>query len=378
MNTYGHFPLVAKEGKGATLTDCDGKEYIDFGSGIGVNALGYSDNGWVEAVCEQVKTLNHVSNYFYTVPATSLAKTLTKSAGMSRVFFSNSGAEANEGAIKLARKYSFNKYGGNRNKILTLNDSFHGRTIATLEATGQDVFHNYFFPFTGGFVYAMPTIDSVKDALRDDICAIMIEVIQGEGGVNPLGKDFVAYLKNLCDEKDILLIIDEVQTGIGRTGKEFAFMHFDIQPDIVTVAKGLGGGLPIGGFMCNKKLENVMGPSSHGSTFGGNPIACAGANYVLKTVFDPEFLAEVTKKADYIKGEILALKSPKVKGIKGIGLMMGIELDGEINKDLCAKMLSEGLLTLTAGGNVLRLLPPLSISQSELEKGLEILRRNLI
>ncbi|MGI6031543.1 MAG: aspartate aminotransferase family protein [Eubacteriales bacterium] len=377
MGTYGHFPLVGAQGRGCILTDCDGKEYIDLGSGIGVNALGYCDEQWVDAVCRQVHTLNHVSNYFYTVPAAEAARKLVTAAGMSRVFFGNSGAEANEGAIKLARKYSCDKYGEQRTKIITLNSSFHGRTVTTLEATGQDVFHHYFFPFAGGFLYSDPDMDSIRKTMTDEVCAVMIELIQGEGGVNPLDKEFVQQLRAFTQEHDLALIVDEVQTGIGRTGKLFAYQQYGIQPDIVSSAKGLAGGLPIGAFLCNEKYSQVLGASHHGSTFGGNPISCAGANVVLDRVCDPAFLQQVEAKGHYIVRKIMDMKSDKVKAVKGMGLMLGIQLEGVENKAVCSALFANGVLALTAGHNVLRLLPPLVISYEEIDRAMEILEKVL-
>ena len=282
MHTYGRYDVSLKSGKGATAYDEDGKKYIDVSSGIGVNSLGYCEDGWAETVSAQAKTIQHMSNYFYSEQASNLAEKLCTLTGLSKVCFGNSGAEANECAIKIARKYSFDKYGADRNEIITLRDSFHGRTVTTLSATGQDVFHNFFFPFTQGFKYVQANdLELLKSEINDKTCAVMLEVIQGEGGVNILDKTYVQSLVKLCNEKDILVIIDEVQTGIGRTGKLFAFENYGISPDLVTVAKGLGGGLPIGLCMCNEKLKDVMTPSTHGTTFGANPVVCAGANSVL-------------------------------------------------------------------------------------------------
>lgn len=377
MGTYGHFPLVGKSGKGVTLTDCDGKEYLDLGSGIGVNCLGYCDDQWAEAVSQQARTLSHVSNYFYTIPATELAKKLVTEAGMARVFFGNSGAEANEGAIKLARKYSYDKYGDGRNKIITLNSSFHGRTVTTLEATGQEVFHQYFFPFTHGFLYSDPDMESIQKTYTPEVCAVMIELVQGEGGVNPLNKEFMQQLRAFTEEHDLALIVDEVQTGIGRTGYLFAYQGYGISPDIVSAAKGLAGGLPIGAFLCNEKFGEVLGASHHGSTFGGNPICCAGANVVLDRICQPEFLAEVREKGDYIRQKIMAIDSPYVKDIKGMGMMLGIQLEGIENKALCSALFQNGVLALTAGHNVLRLLPPLTITREEIDRAMDILAQVL-
>ena len=297
MHTYGRYDVALKSAKGVTAYDENGKKYIDVSSGIGVNSLGYCNDGWVEAVSKQAGTIQHMSNYFYCSQASDLAEKLCTLTGLSKVCFGNSGAEANECAIKIARKYSFDKYGEGRNEIVTLNNSFHGRTVTTLAATGQDVFHNYFFPFTEGFKYAdADDMDALKAVVSDKTCAVMLELIQGEGGVNILDPEYVKELVKYCNDNDILVIVDEVQTGVGRTGKLFAHQNYGILPDLMTVAKGLGGGLPIGVCMCGEKLKNVMSPSTHGTTFGANPVVCAGANYVLDTVANDKFLAEVEKK----------------------------------------------------------------------------------
>ncbi|MBQ4051291.1 MAG: aspartate aminotransferase family protein [Oscillospiraceae bacterium] len=371
MNTYGRYDACIVSGKGATCVDVNGKKYIDFTSGIGVNSLGFADPDWVKAVSEQAGKLAHISNLFYTTPGLEVADTLCKKTGYSRVLFGNSGAEANEGAIKTARKYSFDKYGPGRATILTLVNSFHGRTVTTLAATGQDVFHNYFFPFTEGFKHA-PAGDmaAVKAADDGSLCAVMVEFVQGEGGVIPLEETFVKRLAEWCKEKDILLIADEVQTGIGRTGKLLASQHFDILPDITTLAKGLGGGLPIGAFMVTDKLKDVMGASSHGTTFGMNPIVCAGANVVLKKVANDKFLKEVIMKGEKIRA-CLSL-CPEVEDITGLGLMIGIKLRTKKSADVVKACLAKGLLVLTAKEKV-RLLPPLTISDKELSEGIRIL-----
>ena len=294
MHTYGRYDVCLTKGKGVYAYDDNGKKYIDVSSGIGVNSLGYCDDGWVKAVSEQAGTIQHISNYYYNKVAGVLAEKLTKATGLSKVFFGNSGAEANECAIKVARKYSFDKYGRGRDRIITLVNSFHGRTIATLSATGQDVFHNYFFPFVDGFDNAIANdIESLKNTITDKTCAVMLETVQGEGGVNILDSEYLQQVRKICDEKDILLIVDEVQTGVCRTGKLYGYMHSGIKPDVVTSAKGLGGGLPIGICMVNDKLKDVMGPSTHGTTFGSNPVVCAGANYIIDTVNTPEFIEEI-------------------------------------------------------------------------------------
>lgn len=374
MHTYGRYDVALKSGKGCTAYDEDGKRYLDVSSGIGVNSLGYCDDGWVKAVSAQAAEIQHMSNYFYCGQASRLAEKLCTLTGLSKVCFSNSGAEANECAIKVARKYSFDKYGKGRDEIISLRDSFHGRTVTTLSATGQDVFHNYFFPFTEGFKFADADIESVKSLISDKTCAVLIECVQGEGGVNILDKDFVKELRQLCDEKDILLIADEVQTGIGRTGKLYCFENYDITPDLVTSAKGLGGGLPIGVCLCNKKHEDVMQPSTHGSTFAANPVVCAGANYVLDKVADKAFLDEVNKKGEYLKEKLLKLDG--VKSVRNLGLMVGIELEDGDAHEVALRCVKNGLLIITAK-SLLRMLPPLNITYSELDEAVEILAKTL-
>ena len=374
MHTYGRYDVALAGGKGATAYDEDGKKYIDVSSGIGVNSLGYCDEGWVKAVSAQAGTIQHMSNYFYSEQASSLAEKLCSLSGMAKICFGNSGAEANECAIKIARKYSFDKYGEGRNEIITLRDSFHGRTITTLSATGQDVFHNYFFPFTQGFKYVNANdIELLKSEISDNTCAVLLEVIQGEGGVNILDKDYVQQLVALCNERDILVIIDEVQTGIGRTGKLFAFENYGVKPDLVTMAKGLGGGLPIGACMCGEKLKDVMSPSTHGTTFGANPVVCAGANYVIDTVANEEFLNRVNEKGAYLETKLREL--PKVKNVRRMGLMVGIEIDGDAH-DIAVKCVENGLLIITAK-NLLRMLPPLTITEEEIDEAVKILKFTL-
>lgn len=372
MHTYGRYDVCLTKGKGVYAYDDNGKKYIDVSSGIGVNSLGYCDDGWVKAVSEQAGTIQHISNYYYNKVAGVLAEKLTKATGLSKVFFGNSGAEANECAIKVARKYSFDKYGRGRDHIITLVNSFHGRTIATLSATGQDVFHNYFFPFVEGFDNAIANdIESLKDTITDKTCAVMLETVQGEGGVNILDSEYLQQVRKICDEKDILLIVDEVQTGVCRTGKLYGYMHSGIKPDVVTSAKGLGGGLPIGVCMVNEKLKDVMGPSTHGTTFGSNPVVCAGANYIIDTVNTPEFIEEINKKGAYFKEKI-----EKIKGVKSVrqqGLMIGIEVDGNAG-DIAKKCTENGLLVITAK-TLLRMLPPLNIKYEEIDEALAILKK---
>ncbi|MDE7244553.1 MAG: aspartate aminotransferase family protein [Oscillospiraceae bacterium] len=373
MQTYARNPVAIDHGHGATLYDTTGKKYIDFTSGIGVCSLGYANETWAKAIYEQAMKVGHISNLYYTEPYARLASKLVPAAGMAAVFFGNSGAEANEGMIKLARKYSFEKYGKGRATIITLQNSFHGRTITTLKATGQDHFHEFFFPFTEGFRYAEAnSIESLKALSGDDVCAVMMELIQGEGGVNPLKQEYVQEVAALCAEKDWLLLIDEVQTGIGRTGTLFAYQQFGIQPDVVTFAKGIAGGLPFGGFLANEKCKNVLGSGAHGSTFGGNPMAAAAGNVVIDTLTD-DFLAQVKEKGQYLRDGIAALNSPYVSGIRGMGLMLGVGVQGMTHKELKDRLLDKGLLALTAGSDTLRLLPPLVISRDEIDEGLAVM-----
>lgn len=371
MHTYNRNDLVIDHGKGATLYDEDGNRYIDFTSGIGVSSIGYANERQIAAVTEQIKKLAHVSNLYYTAPCAKVAEKLVTRTGMGAVFFGNSGAEANEGMVKLARKYSHDKYGDGRSTILTLLNSFHGRTITTLKATGQDHFHEYFMPFTPGFSYAPANdYDALIAAVKEDTCAIMFELIQGEGGVMPMDREYVQKVATFCKEHDLLFLIDEVQTGIGRTGKLFAYMNYGIQPDVVSFAKGIAGGLPMGGFICSKELENVLGPGDHGSTFGGNPVACASANVVLDILTD-DLIDDVAKRGEYIMKTIASWHSDFITSVRGMGFMIGIGLEGVQNKDLAKALMERGLLVLTAGQNTLRLLPPLVISKEELEEGLE-------
>lgn len=374
MHTYGRFDIALDHGKGATLWDVDGKKYIDMNSGIGVNSLGHGNEKMIQAVTEQAVKLMHASNLYYTAPMTDVAEILIHATGMGKIFFANSGAEANEGAIKLARKYSFDKYGAGRNKIVTLLQSFHGRTVTTLKATGQEKFHQYFFPFTEEFAYAKAgDLEDLKEK-ADGACAVMIEMIQGEGGVLPLDKEFVKGIEEFCKEHDILLIVDEVQTGIGRTGSLFCYEQYGIEPDIVTMAKGLGGGLPVGGVMASKKCADVLGPGTHGSTFGGNPVSCAAAKTVLTEVGTEEFLASVKEKGEYLKKSIMEMGSPYVKDVRGMGLMLGIVVDPEKRADLVSALMEKGILVLTAGSEAIRLLPPLVISYEEMDEAITAMK----
>lgn len=372
MGSYGRYDVVMESGKNRQAVDENGKTYIDFGSGIGTNSLGYCDDAWVEAVCNQVKTIQHTSNYYYTKVQSDFAKKLCEMTGYSKMFFGNSGAEANECAIKLARKYSFDKYGKGRHTIITLVNSFHGRTMATLSATGQEVFHNYFFPFVDGFVNVVANdVDDLMAKLDDSVCAVMVEFVQGEGGVCPLEKAFVDKIFEECPKRDILIIADEVQTGAGRTGKVLASQNFGVMPDITTMAKGIAGGLPIGICLANEKCSGVLTPGTHGSTFGGNPICCAGGLAVLNRLSSEGFLEEVAKKGEYIKAKLLEID--EVEGVDGLGMMIGIRLKTKKASELCKACLENGLLVLTAKEK-LRLLPPLTITYEEIDKGIEILK----
>lgn len=372
-NTYGRFNAVMAQGCGAAYTDEDGKQYIDFGTGIGVTAFGACDPEWVAAVEAQLHTMGHVSNLYYSAPQTELARILCERTGMKKVFFGNSGAEANECAIKVARKYGA-EHGG-RHVVVTLRNSFHGRTIATLAATGQDVFHQDFGPFPDGFRYVNANrISELEEALAaGDVCAVLMEMVQGEGGVNVLDKSYVRKAYDLCCSKDVLFMVDEVQTGNGRTGKLYAFMHYGIKPDVFTTAKGLAGGLPMGACVLGEKAEFVLGKGDHGSTFGGNPICAAGAINVLNRLND-KLLAEVEKKSDFILREMVG--TPGMKSIGGKGLLIGVETVKPAG-EVAAACLADGLMVLTAHHNKVRLLPPLNITYDELKAGLAILKKNM-
>ncbi len=377
MQTYGRFDVDIDHGKGATVYDLAGREYIDFTSGIGVASIGYANPRWVDAIAAQAAKLGHISNLFYAQPYARLAEKLCQRSGMAAAFFANSGAESNEGIIKLARKYSFDKYGKGRGTVITLKNSFHGRTITTLTATGQEVFHNYFFPFDEGFRYAQAgSMDSLQEVAGHDVCAVMLELVQGEGGVLPMDKDYVHDLAVLCAERDWLLLVDEVQTGIGRTGTLFAFQQYGIIPDAVSFAKGIAGGLPMGGFLASERTRGVLTPGTHATTFGGNPI-CAAAALTVLDILDEDALAAVTEKGNYIRARIEKMNVPCLGATRGLGLMIGVEVKGErTNKQVAAQLIESGLLVLTAGHD-LRLLPPLTITMEEIDKGLAIMEKTL-
>ncbi len=369
-NTYARFPVALVSGKGSVVTDVNGKEYIDMGSGIGVTAFGIADDAWQAAVTAQLGKLQHMSNLYYTEPCAKLAQLLCQRTGMKKVFFCNSGAEANEGAIKAARKYAMEKKGPDWYTIVTLENSFHGRTLTTLAATGQDHYHELFQPLTPGFAHAPANnLQAVTAlALEKKAAAILIECVQGEGGVIPMEQDFVKGLAAFCAEQDILLAVDEVQTGNGRTGALYAYMHYGIQPDIISTAKGLGGGLPLGAVIFGEKTEFVLGSGDHGSTFGGNPVCCAGALSVMSRI-DDAFLAEVQQKSDWVFSALSG--APGVESVSGLGLMVGIKTTKPAS-DVVKACIDKGVLCLTAKNKV-RLLPALNIPMPVLQKAIQVI-----
>jgi len=369
--TYGRFPVELVSGKGSLLTGSDGKQYIDMTSGIGVNAFGIADDAWIAAVTAQLGCLQHTSNLYYTEPCARLAQLLCEKTGMKKVFFCNSGAEANECAIKYARKYSQEKKGAAYSTIITLVNSFHGRTLTTLAATGQEHFHQLFQPLTPGFVH-VPANDTsaLEQAVAENkVAGILLECVQGEGGVMALTPKFVTAAATICQQQDIPLMIDEVQTGNGRTGKLYAYMHYGVRPDIVSTAKGLGGGLPIGATMVSEKLQNVLQPGDQGSTFGGNPICCAGAVSILERL-DDAFLAQVREKGDYMFSQLEGAEG--VIAVSGLGMMVGIKTVKNA-KQIVNACIEQGVLCLTAKDKV-RLLPPLNISKEQLENAVRIIK----
>ena len=370
-NTYKRFPVEIVSGKGSKVIDINGKEYIDMGSGIGVTSFGIADEAWASAVTEQLLKVQHTSNLYYTEPCAKLAELLCTRTGMKKVFFSNSGAEANECAIKVARKYAAEKKGEDCYTIVTLKNSFHGRTLTTLSATGQEHYHELFQPLTPGFVHVEANdIEALKSVAKEHkIAAVMIECIQGEGGVNPISKDYAVLVEQFAKENDILLIVDEVQTGNGRTGELYAYMGYGITPDIVTTAKGLGGGLPLGATMLGEKVENVLGFGDHGSTFGGNPVSCAGAFSILERI-DSALLEDVKKKSKYIFDTLNGAKG--VESVSGMGLMVGIKTERSAI-DVVNECIENGVLCLTAKDKV-RLLPALNIPMETLEKAIDIIK----
>ncbi|MBQ3101088.1 MAG: aspartate aminotransferase family protein [Clostridia bacterium] len=370
-STYARFPINLVRGEGCLVWDDEGKEYIDLNSGIAVNSFGIADKEWIAAVTAQLGKLQHTSNLYYSDPCANLAEMLCCRTGMKKVFFSNSGAEANECAIKVARKYAADKKGNDYSTIITLKNSFHGRTITTLAATGQDSFHTDFLPLTEGFVYAEANnCESLIECVKNNkIAAIMFEVVQGEGGVLPLTKEFVDCIVKLAKENDILVVCDEVQTGNGRTGKLYGYMNYGITPDVVSTAKGLGGGLPIGATLLGEKVQNTLTPGSHGSTFGGNPISCAGACSIISRI-DDELLNSVAEKSEYIFNELTG--APGVISVSGMGLMIGIETTRPAG-DVIADCIANGVLPIKAKNKV-RLLPALNIPMNQLKKAITVLK----
>ncbi len=372
LHTYGRVDAALVKGQNARAWDVEGKEYIDFTAGIGVNALGYSDPEWAAAVADQAGKIQHLCNYYYSPENTALAQELSEASGMAKAFFCNSGAEANECAIKVARKYG-EKRGAY--KIVTLVNSFHGRTLTTLAATGQESFHQLFTPLTEGFEYAQAgDLAGVEKLLDGSVCAVMMEMVQGEGGVIPMEEDFVKGLAQLCKEKDVLLLIDEVQTGVGRTGTFYAYQGYGIQPDVVTTAKGIAGGLPMGACLVSEKLGDILTPGMNGSTFGGNPVACAGARVVVRRVSDPAFLQSVKEKGAYLKEKLEAM--PQVEYVRGRGMMIGVKVKGKDSHDVLVDCAKAGLLILTAK-DLVRFLPPLTITQKDMDEGLAIFQKVL-
>lgn len=367
LHSYGRVDVALDHGKGCEAWDTEGRHYYDFTSGIGVNALGYCDDGWVKAVSGQAARIQHMSNYYYCETNTRLAEKLAEASGLCRSFFCNSGAEANECAVKIARKYG-EKRGAHT--IVTLKNSFHGRTLTTLAATGQDAFHQLFTPLTGGFLYAEGNnIADLEQKLDETVCAVLLESVQGEGGVVPMDEEYLKAVRALCDRHDVLLMLDEVQTGIGRTGHFFSYQGCGILPDVVTTAKGLGGGLPIAVCMAGEKVKDIFAPGMNGSTFGGNPVACAGALEVVSRVSDPAFLAGVREKGEYFREQLLKL--PNVGLVRGRGLMLGIQVKNRDAHDVMIACAKAGLLILTAK-ELVRFLPPLTITKEEIDAGLAI------
>lgn len=371
MPTYAHFNAAIVSGEGATLTGADGQTYTDFASGIGVNSLGYGDRDWVQAVAAQAGKLQHISNLYYAPSTAAFAKKITQRSGFEKVFLCNSGAEANECAVKTARKYAYDHRGAGHATIITLFNSFHGRSMSTLTATGQDALHPACFaPYNPGFQYVPAgDIQALEDAVDDTVCAVMLEPIQGEGGVMPLDAKYLHQVRALCDRREILLIFDEVQTGVGRTGKLYAWEHSGVRPDLLTSAKGIGNGLPMGMCLAREGVGSCMTAGMHGSTFGGNPVACAGACVVLDKL-DDVLLSDVTRKGADLREKLSAMKH--VQAVRGMGMMLGVELDGLDAKAVAAKCVKKGLLILTAK-TLLRLLPPLVITDGEINRGLQIL-----
>ena len=372
MNNYSRLPIQLVEGKGSRVYDSEGRAYLDFLSGIAVNALGHCPPELNQALCKQAEKLWHCSNIYWIEPQIELAEMIAENTCADKLFFCNSGAEANEAAIKLARKW-----GGERYEIIALNNSFHGRTLGALAATGQEKYRKSFEPLPQGFVYAdFNNLESVQAKVNEKTCAVMVEVIQGEGGLNLAESTFLEGVQEICREQDLLLIVDEVQTGIGRTGKPFAYQNFNLEPDIITLAKALGGGFPIGAMAAKDEVAKAFEPGDHAATFGGNPLACAVAGATLKTIFAPDFLKEVKNKSEFIRSGLLRLQAQgaNIVRLKGLGLMLGCELKNNAPQ-VAERCLELGLLLNVVGGNTLRIVPPLNITEQELEEGLEIIEK---
>lgn len=377
MDTYRRFPVALQQGEGSRVWDPEGNAYLDFTSGIGVTSLGQCDPRWKAAIVEQLDTLGHVSNLFYTEPSARLAQRLCQRTGMNSVFFANGGAEANEAMIKLARKYSYDKYGEGRSVILTLRQSFHGRTMTTLTATGQEALHQYFFPFAEGFRYVEPEdLPALEAENQGDVCAVMLELVQGEGGVRAMDRGYIQALRELCSQRDWLLLADEVQSGVGRTGTLFAFQQYGIQPDVCSFAKGIAGGLPLSGILGNEKCRDVFQPGTHGTTFGANPVCCAAA-LAVQEIMTEEFLADVAEKGRLLREGIEALRLPCFGKTSGLGLMVGIAVQpGWVNREIAEKLIENHLLVLTAGPGM-RLMPPLTVTREEIQEALTIMAQVL-
>lgn len=377
MNTYGRFPIAPVKGRGSYVWDANGKEYLDFISGIAVCGLGHCHPELVQVLKDQVETLWHVSNLYWIKPQVEAAEKLVKLSGLGKAFFCNSGAEANEAAIKLARKYFYRRQAGHKNNIIVFKESFHGRTLATVTATGQTKYQEGFAPLPDGFVHAeYNNLASVKDMISDKTCAVMLEPVQGEGGIHPADMDFLRCLRTLCDENELLLIFDEVQCGMGRTGKFFAFQTYGIKPDIVTMAKSLGGGIPIGAMLASDEAAGGFAPGDHASTFGGNPLATAAACKAIDIISDPSFLQQVEESGRYLQECLNEISDKRITGIRGRGLMLGMEFNVDV-KELITLCMEKGLLLLNAGPRVLRFVPPLNISTTEINHGVAILKEAL-
>ncbi|MDK2937271.1 MAG: acetylornithine/N-succinyldiaminopimelate aminotransferase [Eubacteriaceae bacterium] len=379
METYKRFPIEFVSGEGCILTDSQGKKYLDFVAGIAVNSLGHCHPGFTEAVKKQLDTLVHVSNLYWTKQGISLAQALVKYSGLDQVFFCNSGAEACEAALKLCRVYAKLYKSPDAVEIIAMDQSFHGRTYAAITATGQKKYQKNLEPLMPAISHVpFNDIEALKKQITPDTCGIILEAIQGEGGINPADPAYLKEVREICDRENIVLIFDEVQTGIGRTGALFAYQKYGITPDVVTMAKGLGGGLPIGGIIAKEKFAKAFTPGSHASTFGGNPLVCAAGNYVIETLMSDGFLADVQKKGDYLKAKLTALKEKHtcIKDVRGMGLMIGVEVD-KAPGEIVAKAMENGLLLVGAGDSAIRFVPPLVVTEAEIDQAVEIFEKAL-